>query len=334
MSGALDILEGEARKALKKRSQPDWTAPMLATLTDDYFSDPGWIYERKLDGERCLAFRDGSSLRLRSRNKKELNDTYPELADALRDQDATDFIVDGEIVAFKGDVTSFERLQGRMQVTSAEEARSSGVAVYFYLFDMLHLDGHDLTKVPLRDRKRLLRRAIGFSSRVRFCAHRNEEGEKYHEEACRKHWEGVIAKDASSAYVHSRSKSWLKFKCVNRQELVIGGFTDPEGSRVGFGALIVGFYDNGDLVCAGKVGTGYDDDTLERLRKRMDRLERKTPPFDRGETPTKGVHWVRPELVGEFGFTEWTRDDRLRHPRFLGLRRDKEPEDVVKETPA
>ena len=168
--------------------------------------------------------------------------------------------------------------------------------------------------------------------RVRFTSHRNEEGEAYHREACEKGWEGVIAKDARAPYVHSRSKKWLKLKCGHRQELVVGGFTEPEGERTGFGALLLGYYDGDDLLYAGKVGTGFDDDTLESLRERLDSLERDTPPYAEGEDlPRKGVHWVTPKLVAEIGFTEWTEDHRLRHPRFLGLRRDKEAEEVVRE---
>jgi ATP-dependent DNA ligase len=160
---------------------------------------------------------------------------------------------------------------------------------------------------------------------------RDEEGEAFLQEACERGWEGLIAKKADSAYVHSRSSHWLKFKCVRQQEFVIGGFTEPHGERIGLGALLVGFYRDGDLIYAGKVGTGYDDETLQSLRSRMDRIERKTSPYDVGDVPTKEVHFVTPKLVCEVKFTEWTGDDRLRHPAFMGLRRDKDPEDVHKE---
>ncbi|MBD3286476.1 ATP-dependent DNA ligase, partial [candidate division WOR-3 bacterium] len=208
---------------------------MLATLTDEYFSDSGWMFERKLDGERCLAFKKGNNVRLLSRNRKKLNIQYPELADALKNQMSTDFIVDGEVVAFSGTVTDFSRLQGRMHVNSEAEARNSGVKVYYYIFDIIHLDRYDLTGLGFRQRKNILRRTLKFDDPLRFTTHRNREGEKFHSQACKKGWEGVIAKDASSTYVHSRSRKWLKFKCVNRQELVIGGFTEPKGERIGFG---------------------------------------------------------------------------------------------------
>lgn len=332
MTDYFEHLSAKERARLEKSAQPEWTAPMLATLTDKRFSDPDWIYERKLDGERALCFRKGSQVRLLTRNRKDIGDTYPELVDALSDQKCNDFVVDGEVVAFQKGVTSFSRLQQRMQIKDPKEARSSRVAVYCYLFDVLHLDGHGVERLPLRARKSLLKAAISFEDPLRYTGHRNREGEAYYEDACEKGWEGVIAKRAASEYRHSRSTDWLKFKCTKGQELVIGGFTEPHGSRVGFGALVVGYYEDGKLRYAGKVGTGYDDAFLADFRERLDGLARKTSPFS-GDIKEKGVTWVSPELVGAFGFTEWTKDGKLRHPRFLGLRRDKEPEDVVRETP-
>lgn len=163
--------------------------------------------------------------------------------------------------------------------------------------------------------------------------HRNADGEAYHREACEKGWEGVIAKKATSTYRHSRSTEWLKFKCTKGQEFVIGGYTDPHGERHGFGALLVGYHDGDELVYAGKIGTGFDHETLERLGGLLRARERRTPPFDRGVPSDTGVHWVTPELVCEAEFTEWTDDGRLRHPRYLGLRRDKGAGEVVRETP-
>ncbi|MGD9388584.1 MAG: non-homologous end-joining DNA ligase [Gammaproteobacteria bacterium] len=314
---------------------PDWTAPMLATLTKKRFSSPDWIYERKLDGERCLAFRKGRSTRLLSRNQRNLGDTYPELVEALEEQVPSGAILDGEIVAFEGEVTSFARLQQRLGITDPDEARESGVSVYLYLFDILHLGGYDVTALPLRTRKSLLRKWVQFADPLRFTAHRNESGEDYYAEACKKGWEGVIAKRADSPYVHHRSTDWLKFKCVNQQELVIGGYTEPKGSRIGFGALLLGYYEDDELRYAGKVGTGFDDDLLKSLSQRLSSLERKSCPFASEPTGAKqGVHWVTPKLVGEIAFTEWTSDNRLRHPRFLGMRRDKPASKVVREEPA
>lgn len=307
---------------------------MLATLTDQRFSDPGWIFEPKFDGERCLAYRTRSQVRLLSRNRLLLNDHYPELAEALAAQEADGFVVDGEIVAFDGNRTSFAKLQRRMQVRDPEKARRTGVRVYLYLFDVLYADGHDVTVLPLRQRKAALRTLLAFRDPLRFTPHRNAEGEAYWREACRKGWEGVIAKRADAPYVHKRSRDWLKFKCVNEQEFVIGGFTDPKGSRHGFGALLIGYHQGDDLVYAGKVGTGFDDELLDHLSRRLARIERDRPPFSIGRLPRTGIHWVKAELVAQIGFTEWTRDGQLRHPRFLGLREDKTPREVVRERPA
>jgi len=307
--------------------------PMLATLTEHYFSDPGWLYERKLDGERVLAERrDGGTVRLLSRTGRMLNGTYPEIVDALTAQPVEDFTVDGEVVAFDGVRTSFERLQRRIGITDPRLAVAARVPVFYYLFDLPRLDGRDVTALPLRDRKGLLRRAIRFAGPLRYTTHRNEHGEALLAQACHRGWEGVIAKRAESPYVHRRSPDWLKFKCVTEQEFVVGGFTDPAGSRSGFGALLVGVYDGGSLRYTGKVGTGFDTATLTRLRSTMDGLARDASPFD-NPVRERGAHWIRPELVAQVGFTEWTRDGRLRHPRFLGLRRDKPPRSVVREVP-
>ena len=331
MNKLLKSLPESARKKLKKKKRPSWTAPMLATLTDERFSDPDWIFERKLDGERVLVFRQGKRVRLVSRNKKLLNNTYPELVDAYKKQPNGSFIVDGEVVAFQGRLTSFSRLQGRMKLTDPEKACKSHITVYHYLFDLLFLDGYDTTRLPLWHRKKVLRRALEFTDPFRFSAHRSEKGEKFYKEACKAGLEGLIAKNANSKYVHSRSRDWLKFKCVNEQEVVIGGYTDPKGSRIGFGALLVGYYKGKQLKYAGMVGTGYDDELLRNLGKKLRDIEKDDPPFSKDSLPKKNVHWVKPKLVGQVGFTEWTGDGKLRHPRFKGLRRDKKPKDVVRE---
>jgi bifunctional non-homologous end joining protein LigD len=322
-----DSLPHEERRLLRKRRQPGWITPMLATLTEQRFSDPDWVFERKVDGVRGLAFRNGSRVRLLSRNQLDMG-RYPEVLEALSAQPTDDFVVDGEVVAFSGRQTSFARLQGR--------GRGARVPIYYYVFDLLHLDGYDLTRLPLRRRKALLRRTLTFRDPIRFLPHRRTHGERYHREACQKGWEGIIAKRASAPYTSGRSGDWLKMKCVADQELVIGGFTDPRGSRAGFGALLVGHYDDGDLAYAGKVGTGYNEVLLRDLRAELDRLRRDDPPFTRNtdNLPRKDVHWVEAKLVAQVGFTEWTRDGRLRHPRFLGLRRDKDPQEVIRERPA
>jgi DNA ligase D-like protein (predicted ligase) len=268
-----------------------------------------------------------------SRNEKEITSTYPELAEALQASQVPPCVVDGEVVAFDGDVTSFQKLQGRMQIRDPDQARRSGIQVYLYLFDILHFGGSNVRALPLRRRKELLRRAIDFEDPLRFTPHRNQEGEEYYQEACASGWEGVIAKRAASSYQGTRSRDWLKFKCVGQQEFIVGGFTEPRGSRNGFGSLLIGYRRNGDLVYAGKVGTGYDEATLARLRSRLDDLMTPQSPFDAGDPPA-GAHWVAPEVVIEVGFTEWTEGGRLRHPRYLGVRRDKAADQVVRETPS
>lgn len=328
-----DQLDKDAQDKLSKTKMPSEVNPMLATLTDNHFSDPDWLFERKLDGERCLAFHDGKTTHLYSRKPTSLDATYPELREALADHE-TAFVVDGEIVAFDGETSSFARLQKRMQIKNEEDARRSEVSVYFYIFDLLYFDGYDTTGLPLRQRKQLLKDALTFKDPLRYTDHRDKDGEAYLKEACRSGWEGLIAKDANAAYQKGRSRKWLKFKCVNQQELVIVGYTDPEGQRTGFGALLLGFYDNEELHFAGKVGTGFDEKALVSLHGKLKRLERKTSPVvDASKAKSKGVHWVKPEMVAEIGFTEWTTDNRLRHPKYLGLRDDKSPKDVVKEEP-
>jgi bifunctional non-homologous end joining protein LigD len=333
VSSALEVLNEEERRLLRREKQPRRLEPMKAVLHDRPFSDPEWIFERKLDGVRCLAFRSSRSVRLMSRADKRLNNSYPELVEALQREACRDFVVDGEIVAFSGHITSFSRLQGRMQIADPERARRTGIAVYLYLFDIVHLDGHDTAALPLRARKRLLRKALSYHGPIRFLSHRNRDGEALFRNACRRGLEGLIAKRADAPYRRSRSTDWLKLKCSHEQELVIGGFTSPHGKRTDFGALLVGYYEDGTLRYAGKVGTGFDQRTLSDLGERMRRLERDEPPFADVHPIPKGTHWIEPRLVGQFAFTEWTRDGRLRHPRYLGLRDDKRFRDVVRERP-
>lgn len=332
MTDALDALGPEDRRRLRSARVPRSFAPMKAVLVDRAFSDPGWVFERKLDGVRCTALRDGGPVRLLSRSGKALNAAYPELVEALERERERRFVLDGEIVAFDGGATSFARLQRRMQIRDPDEARRTGVAVYLYVFDLPHLDGHDLTGLPLRARKAVLRRALAFHDPVRFSPHRNAEGERLLADACRRGWEGLIAKRADARYRTTRSDDWRKLKCHREQELVIGGFTPPQGSRTDFGALLVGYYEDGALRYAGKVGTGFDQATLRALGARLTAIERAKPPFAAGDLP-RNARWTEPELVAQIAFTEWTHDGRLRHPRYIGLRDDKRPREVVRELP-
>ena len=314
--------------------QPGWLDPELATLTQDRFSDPGWIFERKLDGERCLAFRSGSQVRLMTRNQKEDTSTYPEITEALAAQQASDFIIDGEIVAFDDGQTRFARLQQRLGVRHPGPDLRAEVPVCYYIFDVLWAGDRDVRPLPLRERKQILRGLLTFGGPLRFTEHKNTVGEAYFRQACASGWEGVIAKRADAPYRAGRTKDWLKFKCESGQEFVIGGFTDPRGSRTGFGALLLGYYDSGhELIYAGKVGTGFSRQALDSLHATLARLEQDRPPFDRGRLPRSGVHWVQPRLVAQVGFSEWTDGGELRHPRFQGLRDDKDAAEVIRELP-
>lgn len=299
---------------------------MKAVLADTPFSDPDWIFERKLDGIRCLAIKDDSGVSLMSRTARRMNDQFPEVAAALEREPSRDFIADGELVAFQGNRTSFARLQQRAR---------RRVPVFLYVFDLPRHDGEDLRELPLRKRKARLRRALDFKGPIRLNPHRNgEHGEELYREACRNGLEGVIAKRADSPYRGSRSRDWLKLKCHAEQELVIGGFTAPKGSRTEFGALLVGYNEDGALRYAGKVGTGFDRETLRSLGAKLRERERDESPFAPFKPVPPGTCWVRPELVAQVGFAEWTRDGRLRHPRFIGLRDDKPAGDVVREVPS
>ena len=302
---------------------PEPIVPMKAVLTDERFSDADWMFERKLDGIRCIAIKGDKRVRLRSRNDLSLNGRFPEVVAALEADAATDFVIDGEVVAFDGAQTSFARLQQRGERPAQ---------VFLYAFDVLWLDGEDLTPLPLRERKARLRRALAFHGPVRLTPHRNGDGEALFREACRKGWEGLIAKRADAPYTRGRSRDWLKFKCSAEQELVIGGFTAPRGTRTDLGALLLGYYADGRLRYAGKVGTGFTQATLRDLAGRLAPLRRDASPFA-DEVRERDVTWAEPRLVAQVGFSEWTRDGRLRHPRFLGLRDDKDAAEVVRETP-
>jgi bifunctional non-homologous end joining protein LigD len=311
-----------------------WLEPELATLTSARFSDPAWMYERKFDGERCLTYRTGGKVTLMTRNKIDVSATYPELRDALSAAAAQDFVVDGEIVAFDGEATSFSLLQQRLGVHDPPPGLVRRVPVVYCLFDVLVTGDRDVRSQPLRDRKLLLPQLLEFADPIRFTEHRDGNGEPFWEDACERGWEGLIAKRANSPYLAGRTKDWLKFKCVNSQEFVIGGYTDPRGSRVGFGALLIGYYDGqGRLVSAGKVGTGFTEVTLASLSDSLGKIERVNSPFGVGTIPRSGVHWVEPIMVAQIGFSEWTTGGQLRHPRFEGLRQDKDPEMVVREVP-
>jgi bifunctional non-homologous end joining protein LigD len=327
-SGSPPPVEG-ARRA----TMPRETKPQLATLAVDAPVGEGWIHEIKLDGYRVLCRIEGGEARLITRNGKDWTDRFPGVAEALGGLGCDDGIVDGEIVVLdRQGVSRFQRLQN---VASG----ASNAQPLLYAFDLLYLNGHDLTAAALEDRKSLLEPLIGEleAARVRYSGHVVGQGPEFFAKACEMGVEGVISKRRDRPYRPGRGRDWLKVKCTARQELVVVGYTEPSGSRIGIGALLLGVHDDqGRLVYAGKVGTGFSDRTLVELEERLSAMEQEkaaveNPP--RG-AQARGVHWVRPELVAEVEFTEWTGDGRIRHPSFQGLREDKSAEDVVREKKA
>jgi bifunctional non-homologous end joining protein LigD len=304
-------------------------APMLATLVKPTAhtetSRPGdWQYERKLDGLRCVAVRNDDHVDLWSRNQLSFNARFPDVVAALEEVGARRFVVDGEVVAFDGDQTSFSLLQS--------SPHPSGLT--YCLFDLLHLDGRDVTDLALPRRQELLASAFAGGGRILSLV-KPLEGQppELLDRACSAGWEGLVAKRINSPYRSGRSPDWRKLKCTASQELVIAGWTEPSRSRIGLGALLVGYYDDEvRLRYAGKVGTGFTNQLLRELHQNLVALEVPTSPFF-DPVPEKSAHWARPELVGAVAFTEWTTDGRLRHPSFQGLRPDKSASEVRRETP-
>jgi bifunctional non-homologous end joining protein LigD len=301
----------------RPETMPDWLEPMSATLTQERFAGPEWLFERKFDGIRLLAFKRGTDVRLYSRNR--LPQNLPGISRAVADLPVDEVILDGEVT-----------WDGRG----------------YDVFDILWLDGRDVTALPL-ERRRALLHELPLVEPMRHVE--LIEDERPWERAEREGWEGVIAKRRGSPYEHRRSKHWLKMKCEASQEFVVGGFTDPQGARVGLGALLVGYYvprqgswrgeresndEGSDFVFAGKLGTGFDTKLLLELRTRLDALVVPTSPFTSGTgLPRLRVHWVRPEIVVQVGFIEWTVNGKLRHPRLLGIRADKNARDVTRALP-
>lgn len=309
---------------------PDY-APQLATLVKAPPSGDGWLHEIKYDGYRIGCRIRGGRVALISRNGKDWTAAFPEIVKAASELRTEDALLDGEAAIVLPDGrTSFQMLQNAF---SGDGAR--GTLVYF-AFDLLRLDGERLERLPLIERKARLRALLGRrkAGRIRYSEHVEGRGDEFFAQACRVGLEGIISKQRSEPYHAGRHGSWLKTKCVLRQEFVIGGFTEPEGMRAGLGALVIGYYEDERLVCSGKVGTGFTHKAAVDLRKTLDGLEQKTSPFD--PLPKglgRGVHWVKPKLVCEVVFTEWTGDGRIRHPSFQGLRKDKKPAEVIRERP-
>jgi DNA ligase D-like protein (predicted ligase) len=309
-------------------------ALMLATLSARREFGDDWLLERKFDGERCVAHKVGDAVRLESRTGKELTGNYPEVRAAVAAQRPRKLLLDGELVAFEAEQTSFARLQQRLGVTAPSTDLIAAFPVVYCVFDLLELDGEDLRGWPLLERRATLTRRVLPRMGLQLSEAWRSDSQRRFAEACRSGWEGLIAKQADAPYSAGRSPQWLKLKCTSEQELVIGGYTEPAGSRTDFGALLVGYYEIGRLRYAGKVGTGYSAATLRELGRRLRAMETVESPFVDARPIPRGTHWTRPELVAQIGFAEWTREGRLRQPRFLGLRDDKPPVEVVRERPA
>lgn len=302
-----------------------WQPPMLAELAQATSwlerAGPGWVYERKLDGLRCTAVRNGADVELWSRNHNSFSARFPSVVAALAALPVNNFTLDGELVAHDShDFAEFSVLQ----------QKGSAAHVVYCVFDLLHLLGQDTRVLPLEDRKALLARTIDDGDDVQLVEMLEGDPAELLAIACAKGWEGLVAKRAGSTYVAGRSHDWRKLKCSMGQELVIGGWTDPGGTRIGFGALLVGYYEGDRLRYAGKVGTGFNTETLRSLHRKLLSLGRATSPFA-DPVPVRAAHWVTPKLVANIAFTEWTRDGMLRHPRFEGQRDDKDPRSVVRE---
>jgi bifunctional non-homologous end joining protein LigD len=303
----------------------------LAKLVGEAPEGREWIHEQKFDGYRILADKDGDTVRLYSRRFNDWTAEFPTVAAAVAKLPCTRALIDGEVAAVLPDGrTSFQALQNAFSGTGANLA--------YFVFDLLSIDGDDLRADPLIERKERLRTLVGKKpGLIRYSDHVEGSGRKFFELACKQGLEGIVSKRRDSPYTGGRGGAWLKTKCILRQELVIGGYTDPEGARTHIGALLVGYHDKGKLVYAGKVGTGFTRKLLVELKALLAPLETKASPFS-PEPPRAwtgpGRHWVEPRLVGEVAFSEWTADGRLRHPSFQGLRRDKRAADVIRERPA
>jgi bifunctional non-homologous end joining protein LigD len=315
----------------KRAAMPELVTPQLATLASEPPKGEGWIYEIKYDGYRALSFTADKRVRFLSRSGKDWTEGLSALVRSIEALPMKSAILDGEIVVPDEEgKTSFQRLQNAMG------AGRDDLLVY-YVFDLLYLDGKDLRAVPLEARKRALKGLLSRlpkSSPLRYSEHVEGEGANVFAQACRLGVEGVVAKRRAGIYRGRRTMEWLKIKCAARQELVIGGYTDPEGTRPGIGALLLGVYDGGELRYAGKVGTGFTAASLEELAQKLKPLEQATSPFVKKPPGRRGIHWVKPKLVAEVSFAEWTDDGRLRHPAFHGLRADRDPREVVRERPA
>lgn len=315
---------------------PQFIEPQLATLVTDVPAGQSWLHEIKLDGYRIFCRIDNGKVSILTRKAQDWTNRFGAVARAATDLPVRGAIIDGELVAVENDGRhSFQRLQNSFG--------DGGARLIYYAFDLLYLDGWDLRAAPLIERKKSLQSLLSVRAKtasvavILYSEHRIGGGRELFAKACEMGLEGIVSKRVDDPYRSGRTRSWLKIKCSQNQEFLIGGFTDPAGARLGFGALLLGVYEyNGALRYSGRVGTGFDERSLRDLLVRLKKLERKSTPFERAPKGVnfKGVHWVEPQLVCEVVFTGWTADGLLRHPSFKGLREDKPPAEVTREVPA
>jgi len=319
-------------RGARKAAFPTFIAPQLATLVKEPPSGPDWLHELKFDGYRMLCHRNGETVRFWSRNRKDWTEKFLQVAKALKKFPARQVILDGEIVIVDAaGRTSFQRLQQAM-------GKSTVAAFVFQVFDILYLEGYLLTDVQLHDRKEILRQLIEGMPKagpLRYSDHFEGDGQLFFKQACDYGIEGIVSKRADSHYDSTRNKNWLKVKCARSQEFVIAGYTPSVKGMAGFGSLVLGVYEKGKLVYAGRVGTGFSLKQRVELARRLDKMSRDSSPFAvKPKDPgLRDAHWAEPKLVAAVSFTEWTDDGSVRHPSFQGLREDKSPAEVRREIP-
>jgi len=333
-SAVLDGIPGAVKEPM-----PSVIHPMLATLVDKPFDDDEWLFEIKWDGYRAVAFLEDGKVRLVSRNQNDLTAEYPELTDLAQNVRARTAILDGEIVALdeqgRASFSLMQQRSGFRRPGSARGTRNASIPILYYAFDLLYLDGYSLFKVDLEKRKQLLAAILTAGDNLRYSDHHVGQGTALFQAAAAKQLEGIVAKRRRSCYLQKRSREWLKIKITQRQECVIGGYTDPKGSRENFGSVILGLYDSqGRLIHVGQAGSGFTEASHSDMWRRLQKIKTSRNPFHGQVQTGRGMHWVKPELVAEIKFTEWTHETeggglKMRAPVYEGLRPDKSPRECV-----
>ncbi len=317
---------------VRKAPMPEFVSPQLATLVDTPPSGDEWFHELKFDGYRLLCYLNRGQVRFWTRNQKDWTAKFPTLGKAVKALKLGSAILDGEVVALDASGrASFQRLQQAIH-------KNAGAGLVFHIFDVIYLEGFNLTRCPLRERKRVLAELfekVDEKSPLRFSDHIEGSGAQFFKEACKHGIEGIVSKRAESPYESTRSRNWLKIKCLKRQEFVIAGYTLSD-KGIPFSSLVLGVYDKGKLIYAGRAGTGFSNQMRVDLKKMLDKLGRNTRPFEQipNDPGLRRAVWAEPKLVGEVAFTEWTDEGIIRHPSFQGLREDKKPTEVVRENPS